>query len=87
MRQYNLTAGELIGLLERTVGNVYMDTEEGVYFNLNSKLAQLYCIKMLLDRSKGKTLSPKLKFERTEDEQMFRKYLFNKYTKSEFRSR
>ena len=81
MKQYKLTAGELIELIDRTVGNVYLAVEDGVCFNLNSKLSQLYCIKMLLDRSDGEVLTPRLKFERQEDETMFQKYLYNKYTK------
>jgi hypothetical protein len=81
MKQYKLTAGELIALIDRALGNVYLAVEDGVCFNLNSKLSQLYCIRMLLDQSGGEALSPRLKFERPEDETMFQKYLYNKYTK------
>ncbi|HEX2986390.1 MAG TPA: hypothetical protein VHO71_06205 [Caproiciproducens sp.] len=76
MKIENISVGEFIGLLEHAKGNIYLVTDEGVYFNLSSKLSQLYCAKMLLNRAGNDLISPNLQFEKAEDE-----YLFNQYTK------
>ncbi len=82
MKLYDISAGEFMMLLEHAKGNVYLVTGDGVYFNLSSKLSQLYCIAMLLDGAKNEEVSPEIKIERKDDEEMFQKYLFNHYTKS-----
>jgi hypothetical protein len=81
MKLYDISAGEFIALLEHAKGNIYLVTGEGVYFNLSSKLSQLYCIKMLLDGAKGGEVSPEIKIENESDQKMFQQYLLNHYTK------
>ena len=81
MKLYDISAGEFIALLEHAKGNVYLVTEEGVYFNLSSKLSQLYCIKMLLDGSNGSSVSPEIRIEDESDQKIFHEYLVNHYTK------
>lgn len=76
-----ITASELIALLEQATGNVFLVMRDGSCFNLNSKLAQLYCIRMLLNHAKGGRISPHLKFEKPEDRALFQSYLYNHYTK------
>lgn len=82
MKLYDVSMGEFIALLEKAKGNIYLVTGDGVYFNLNSKLSQLYCIKMLLDGAKNNEVSPEIKIENQDDETMFLKYLLNHHTKS-----
>ena len=81
MKLYDISAGEFITLLEHSKGNIYLVTGEGVYFNLSSKLSQLYCIKMLLDGSNGSDVSPEIKIEDERDKKMFQQYLVNRHTK------
>jgi hypothetical protein len=81
MKLYDISAGEFIALLEHTKGNIYLATGDGVFFNLSSKLSQLYCIKMLLDGSKGNEMSPEIKIEDESDRKMFQQYLVNRHTK------
>lgn len=71
MKLYDVNVGEFVALIEHSKGNIYLVTSEGVSFNLQSKLSQLYCIKMLLDGSVDKKISPEIKFENPEDENMF----------------
>jgi hypothetical protein len=82
MKLNNISPGEFIALLEKAKGNVYLDTGDGVYFNLNSKLSQLYCIRMLLDSSEGTAMSPEIKVEDERDEQMFQQYFVKQHIKA-----
>lgn len=82
MKLHDISAGEFIALLERTKGTIYLVTGDGVYFNLSSKLSQLYCIKMLLDGSNGGEVSPEIKIEDESDKRMFQQFLVNRYTKN-----
>ncbi len=81
MKLNNIRVGEFIALLEKAKGNVYLDTGDGVYFNLSSKLSQLYCIKMLLSGSKDNIVSPEIKVEDEGDKLTFEKFLVNHYRK------
>ncbi|HEX3038675.1 MAG TPA: hypothetical protein VHP54_00070 [Caproiciproducens sp.] len=81
MKLNNIRVGEFIALLEKAKGNIYLDTGDGVYFNLSSKLSQLYCIKMLLSGSKDSIISPVIKIEDEGDKLMFEKILVNHYRK------
>jgi hypothetical protein len=81
MKLNNIRVGDFIALLEKAQGNVYLDTGDGVYFNLNSKLSQLYCIKKLLNGSKDNIVSPEIKVENEDDRLMFEKFLVNHYRK------
>lgn len=83
MKLSNISAGEFIALLEKAKGNVYLDTGDGVYFNLSSKLSQLYCIKMLLNGSGSNELSPDIKIEDERDRQMFQEFFVKRHIKSE----
>ena len=60
MKLYDISVGEFVNLLEHAKGNIYLVTGEGVSFGMNSKLAQLYGIKMLLEDSKDNKISLKL---------------------------
>ncbi len=82
MKLYDISVAEFITLLEKAKGNVYLVTGDGVYFNLSSKLSQLYCIKMLLDGAKNNEVSPEIRLSNKEDEEMFLNYLLNHHTKS-----
>jgi hypothetical protein len=81
MKLYDISAGEFMALLEHAKGNIYLVTGDGVYFNLSSKLSQLYCIKMLLDGAKGSEVSPEIKIEDENDQKMFEHFLVNRHTK------
>ena len=81
MKLYDISASEFITLLEHSKGNIYLVTGEGVYFNLSSKLSQLYCIKMLLDGSNSSEVSPEIKIEDERDKNMFQQFLVNRHTK------
>lgn len=81
MKLNNIRVSEFIALLEKTKGNVYLDTGDGVYFNLSSKLSQLYCIKMLLNGSKDNIVSPVIKVEDEGDKLMFENFLVNHHKK------
>lgn len=74
MKLYDISVGEFVNLLERAKGNIYLVTEEGVSFGLNSKLAQLYGIKMLLEDSNDNKVSPEIIVEDKEDQEMFLRY-------------
>lgn len=82
MKLYDISVAEFITLLEKAKGNIYLVTGDGVYFNLSSKLSQLYCIKMLLNGAKNNEVSPEIRIESKEDEMMFLNYLLNHHTKS-----
>ena len=82
MKLYDISVSDFITLLERAKGNIYLVTNDGVYFNLSSKLSQLYCIKILLDRAENNGVSPEIKIENKDDETMFIKYLVNRHTKN-----
>jgi len=85
MKLYDISVGEFVALLEHSKGNIYLITGEGVAFNLQSKLSQLYCIKMLLDGSADKKISPEIKITNPEDEEMFIRFLLrsgNQYATS-----
>ena len=71
MKLYDISVGEFVNLLEHAKGNIYLVTEEGVSFGLNSKLAQLYGIKMLLEDSNDNKVSPEIIVE---DQEMFLRY-------------
>jgi hypothetical protein len=75
MKLYDISVGEFVALLEHSKGNVFLITGDGVSFSLKSKLSQLYCIKMLLDGSADKKISPELKITNPEDEKMFMRFL------------
>lgn len=75
MKLYDISVGEFVALLEHSKGNVFLITGDGVSFSLKSKLSQLYCIKMLLDGSADKKISPELKITNPEDEEMFMRFL------------
>ena len=74
MKLYDISVGEFVNLLEHAKGNIYLVTEEGVSFGLNSKLAQLYGIKMLLEDSNDNKVSPEIIVEDKEDQEMFLRY-------------
>jgi hypothetical protein len=78
MKLYDISVGEFVTLLEHSKGNIYLVTSEGISFSLQSKLSQLYCIKMLLDDSADKTISPEIKITNPEDEKMFMRFLRRK---------
>lgn len=78
MRLYHFTARELVSLLEHVQGNVALIMEDGVAFALNSKLSQLYGLRMLMDRSHDGYLSPELRVERSEDREMILRYLMQR---------
>jgi hypothetical protein len=77
MKLYDISVGEFVTLLEHSKGNIYLVTDEGVSFNLQSKLSQLYCIKMLLDGSADEKISPEIKIANPEDEKMFLRFLLH----------
>lgn len=79
MKLNHIRVSDFIALLERAKGNVYLYTGDGVYFNLNSKLSQLYCIKKLMNDSKDNIVSPEIKVE--DDKLMFEEFLVNHYRK------
>ena len=81
MKLYDISVGEFVNLLEHAKGNIYLVTEEGVSFGLNSKLAQLYGIKMLLEDSKDNKISPEIIVEDKEDEEMFCRYWMSRCAK------
>ena len=74
MKLYDISVGEFVNLLEHAKGNIFLVTGEGVSFGLNSKLAQLYGIKMLLKDSEDNKISPDIIVEDKEDEAMFIRY-------------
>ncbi len=81
MKLYDINVHAFITLLEQAKGNIYLVTDDGVYFNLSSKLSQLYCIRMLLEGNNGEGVSPEIKIEDKDDAIMFQQYLLNHYTK------
>ena len=74
MKLYDISVGDFVNLLEHAIGNIYLVTEEGVSFGLNSKLVQLYGIKMLLEDSNDNKVSPEIIVEDKEDQEMFLRY-------------
>ena len=78
MKLFDIEINKLIELLDRSKGNVFLVTDEGDNLNLKSKLCQLYGVRTLLEKSKDATVSPEIKFEKTEDEAMFLNYLIGK---------
>ena len=78
MKLFDISVGEFVALLEHSKGNIYLVTGEGVSFNLQSKLSQLYCIKILLEGSTDEKISPEIKIENPEDEKMFLRFLLRK---------
>ena len=70
MKLYHFTVGELAALLEHIHGNVALIMEDGVAFALNSKLSQLYALRMLMNQSHDGYLSPELRVERAEDREL-----------------
>lgn len=75
MKLYDISVSEFVALLEHSKGNIFLVTSEGVSFSLRSKLAQLYCIKMLLDGSTDGRISPEIQIENPEDQKMFINFL------------
>lgn len=75
MKLFDIEINKLIELLDRSKGNVYLVTDEGDNLNLKSKLCQLYGVRTLLEKSKDATVSPEIKFENTDDEAMFIRFL------------
>lgn len=82
MKLYNISVGEFVNLLEHAKGNVFLTTGEGISFCLNSKLAQLYCIKILVEKSGSNQISPEIEFENEEDEKMFAAYWMSRCAKT-----
>ena len=52
--------------------------EDGVAFALNSKLSQLYALRMLMNQSHDGYLSPELRVERAEDRELILRYLMQR---------
>jgi hypothetical protein len=75
MKLFDIEINKLIELLDRAKGNVFLVTDEGDNLNLKSKLCQLYGVRTLLEKSKDATVSPEIKFENTDDEAMFIRFL------------
>ena len=86
MKLHDISVGEFVALLEHSKGNIYLVTGEGVSFNLCSTLSQLYCIKMLLDGSANKQISPEISIENPEDEKMFIRFLLRNGNQHAFSS-
>lgn len=82
MKLYGIGVGEFVNLLEHAKGNIFLVTGEGVTFGLNSKLAQLYGIKMLLGNSKDGAISPEILIEDKEDQAMFVQYWISRCAKA-----
>lgn len=78
MKLYDIDVQEFLKLLEHAKGNIYLITEDGDSLNLKSKLSQLYGVKMLLETAKNASISAELKFDNTEDQNMFLDYLVYK---------
>ncbi len=78
MKLYHFTVGELAALLERLKGNVALIMEDGVAFAMNSKLSQLYALRMMMNRSADGYLSPELRVENAEDRDMILRYLIQR---------
>ena len=78
MKLYLFTVGELAALLEHIHGNVALIMEDGVAFALNSKLSQLYALRMLMNQSHDGYLSPELRVERAEDRELILRYLMQR---------
>lgn len=77
MKIFNMDVNKLIELLDQAKGNIYLMTNDGNTLNLKSKLCQLYGVKTLLETAQDVTVSPELKFDNSEDEALFIKYLLN----------
>ena len=82
MKLYDIAVGEFVNLLEHAKGNIYLVTGEGVSFGMNSKLAQLYGIKMSARGfKKDNKISPEIIVEDKEDEEMFCRYWMSRCAK------
>lgn len=75
MKLEDISVGDFIAILKHATGNVYLVAGDGVYFNLNSTLSQLYCIKMLQDKTHSGKISPEIKVTDENDKKLFLQYL------------
>lgn len=78
IKLYHFTAKELVALLERLQGNVALIMDDGVAFALNSKLSQLYALRMLMNQSQDGYLSPELRVETQQDRELILQYLMQR---------
>ncbi len=78
MKLYDIDIMELISLLDKAKGNVYLVTDDGNKLNLKSKLCQLYGVRSLLEKAKNSTVSAELSVDNPEDELMFINYMMGK---------
>ena len=78
MKLYDIDIMELISLLDKAKGNVYLITDDGNKLNLKSKLCQLYGVRSLLEKAKNSTVSAELSVDNPEDELMFINYMMGK---------
>ena len=78
MKLNHFTANELVALLERLQGNVALIMDDGVAFALNSKLSQLYALRMLMNQSQDGYLSPELRVETQQDRELILQYLMQR---------
>ena len=78
MKLYHFTVGELAALMERVKGNVALIMEDGVAFAINSKLSQLYALRMLMNQSPDGYLSPELRVEDPRDRELILSYLMQR---------
>jgi len=78
LKLYDIDIMELISLLDKAKGNVYLVTDDGNKLNLKSKLCQLYGVRSLLEKAKNSTVSAELSVDNPEDELMFINYMMGK---------
>ncbi|HIR58072.1 MAG TPA: hypothetical protein IAA54_10415 [Candidatus Gallacutalibacter pullicola] len=77
MRLYHVKPYKLLSLLEHSTGNLFLVTD-GVCFSLKSRLAQLYAVKHLMERSEDGTVSAEIRCDSPRDKDLFLRNLSEK---------